>query len=99
MWYLLVPKKEPDLVFLPPHMLDYVGNGATWEDMMADDFSTHTDWRFLENTPLTGREQNVVKLKYGKGMTSKQTSRELKVTRRTITRDLSNIRKKLDTPE
>ncbi len=88
-------KKEPDLVFLPPHMLDYVGTGATWEDMMADTFSTHTDWGFLENTPLTGREQKVVKLKYGHGMTSKQASKELKVTRRTVTRDLSNIRKKL----
>ncbi len=92
-------KKEPKLIYYPPHMLDYVGTGVKWEDLMADNFSTHTDWGFLENTPLTGREQSVVKLKYGKGLTSKQTSRELKVTRRTITRDLSNIRKKLDTPE
>ena len=78
-------------------MLDYVGTGVKWEEMIISNLSTDTDWGFLENTPLTGREQNVVKLKYGKGLTSKQASKELKVTRRTITRDLSNIRKKLDT--
>ncbi len=62
---------------------------------MADNFSTHTDWGFLQQTDLTGREQSVVKLKFGKGLTSKQTSQELKVTRRTVTRDLANIREKL----
>ena len=81
MWYLLVPKKEPELVFYPPNMLDYVGTGAKWEDMITNNSSTDTDWSFLQETNLSPRQQDFVKLKYsGDGMRDSEVARKMGIT-------------------
>ena len=75
-------KKEPELIYYPPHMLDYVGTGIKWEEMMiTGNLSTDTDWSFLQETNLSPRQQDFVKLKYsGNGMRDSEVARKMGIT-------------------
>ncbi|GAG76431.1 unnamed protein product [marine sediment metagenome] len=63
-------------------MLDYVGTGIKWEDMMiTSNLSTDTDWSFLQETNLSPRQRDFVKLKYsGNGMKDSEVARKMGIT-------------------
>ena len=78
-------KKEPKLIYYPPHMLDYVGTGVKWEEMITSNLSTDTDWSFLQETNLSPRQQDFVKLKYGgNGMKDSGVARKMGITRQGV---------------
>ncbi len=62
---------------------------------MADTFSTHTDWTFLQNTPLNSQEQQIVKLRFGKGLTQAETGERLNLSQSAVSQKIKTIKDKL----
>ena len=84
---------DTNLDYYPPDELDYVGNGLTWEEVMAD--STYVNTRFMRNWPLTSQEKQIVKNVYVKGMTQQKTAEKLKISQPAVSQKLTVIKSKL----